>query len=182
MVKTVAAAAAIATTRQVRELRVIACLSFCTELGVKRPRLLVRTAQNRLSTDMPLREISTVSVDAQSSVDAASAAPHTVQGMLQPVDPSQTPPPASYRVPWSVVRDDSTHPVVVNASAEATDFVRVFHEADGSTRETTQLWGQVLPAERIELCLCDADLDEVIVTLAWFRQSDGLEYLWRFVV
>lgn len=101
--------------------------------------------------------------------------------MLRPVDPSDVPPPAAYRVPWYVSREDSAHPVVINQSSEAADFVRVFR-GDRGGNETTQLWGQVLPAERMELCLCSADLDEVVVTLAWFRQSDGLEYVWRFVV
>lgn len=41
---------------------------------------------------------------------------------------------------------------------------------------------QVLPSEDVELCLCAADLDEVVVTIAWFRPTDGLEYVWRFVV
>ncbi|MDQ0648944.1 hypothetical protein QFZ53_003140 [Microbacterium natoriense] len=101
--------------------------------------------------------------------------------MLRPVDPSDVPPPVAYRVPWHVSREDSAHPVVINQSSEAADFVRVFR-GDRGRNETTQLWGQVLPAERMELCLCSADLDEVVVTLAWFRQSDGLEYVWRFVV
>lgn len=101
--------------------------------------------------------------------------------MLRPVDPAEIPPPYAYRVPWHVSRDDSAHPVVTNRSAEAADFVRVFR-GDRDGHDTTQLWGQVLPAERMELCLCAADLDEVVVTLAWFRQTDGLEYVWRFVV
>jgi len=101
--------------------------------------------------------------------------------MLRPVDPSDVPPPAAYRVPWHVSREDPAHPVVTNRSPEAADFVRVFR-GDRGGHETTQLWGQVLPAERMELCLCSADLDEVVVTLAWFRQTDGLEYVWRFVV
>lgn len=101
--------------------------------------------------------------------------------MLRRVDPEEVQPPAAYRVPWHVSRDDPAHPVVGNDSAESADFVRVFRD-DRAGREATQLWGQVLPAENIELCLCDADLDEVVVTLAWFRQSDGLEYVWRFVV
>lgn len=37
--------------------------------------------------------------------------------------------------------------------------------------------GQVLPTEDIELCLCAADIDDVVVTLAWFRPTDGLEYV-----
>lgn len=101
--------------------------------------------------------------------------------MLRPIDPADSPPPLAYRVPWHVVRDDSAHPVVINHGIEPVDFVRVFRD-DETARDHTQLWGQVLPAERIELCLCASDLDEVVVTLAWFRQTDGLEYVWRFVV
>lgn len=100
--------------------------------------------------------------------------------MLRPIDPEQTPPPVAYRVPWLVDRDDRTHPVVTNGSAESADFVRVFR--DGQSGEGTELWGQVLPSEDIELCLCAVDLDEVVVAIAWFRPTDGLEYLWRFVI
>lgn len=101
--------------------------------------------------------------------------------MLRPVEPTEQQPPSAYRVPWRVLREDAAHPVILNESGEAADFVRVFHD-DASGAELTQLWGQVLPAERIELCLCASDLDDAVVTLAWFRQKDGLEYVWRFVV
>ena len=100
--------------------------------------------------------------------------------MLRPIDPSDSPPPVAYRVPWFVRRTDPRHPVVVNASAESADFVRVFRE--DRPGEGTQLWGQVLPTETVELCLCDCDVDQVVVTIAWFCQQDGLEYVWRFVV
>ncbi|GEK84847.1 hypothetical protein GCM10007198_29040 [Microbacterium aerolatum] len=100
--------------------------------------------------------------------------------MLRLIDPSDTPPPVAYRVPWFVRRTDPSHPVVINGSAESADFVRVFR--DDRPDEGTQLWGQVLPTEDIELCLCAADIDDVVVTLAWFRPTDGLEYVWRFVV
>ena len=111
----------------------------------------------------------------------ASDAVPTVVRMLRPIEPAELPPPIAYRVPWAIDRTDGAHPGVINESRGAADFVRVFHaEADGEER--TQLWGQVLPGERIELCLCTADLDEVVVTVAWFRQEDGLEYVWRFVV
>ena len=100
--------------------------------------------------------------------------------MLRPIDPSETPRSHAYRVPWLITRSDPSHPVVSNGSAESADFVRVFR--DDQSSESTQLWGQVLPSEDIELCLCAADLDEVVVTLAWFRPTDGLEYVWRFVV
>lgn len=101
--------------------------------------------------------------------------------MLLPLDPAEPPPPAAYRVPWMIVRDDPAHPVVVNAGSEPVDFVRVFRD-DADSRSIVDLWGQVLPAERVELCLCASDLDDAVVTVAWFRQSDGLEYVWRFVV
>lgn len=100
--------------------------------------------------------------------------------MLRPIDPSEHPPAPAYRVPWRIRRTDPSHPVVVNDGAESADFVRVFR--DDQSSEGTQLWGQVLPSEDIELCLCAADLDEVVVTIAWFRPADGLEYVWRFIV
>ncbi|MFF5627299.1 hypothetical protein [Microbacterium sp. LWH10-1.2] len=99
--------------------------------------------------------------------------------MPRPAVPSFVPFPSAYRVPWHVSRADPAHPLVINHAAEPADFVRVFRDDAG--RDRTQLWGQVLPAEQIEVCLCAADLDEVIVTVAWFRQADGLEYVWRFV-
>src|SRR5690606_28475876 len=100
--------------------------------------------------------------------------------MLRYIDPSQIPPTDAYRVPWRIRRSDPHHPVVVNDGTESADFVRVCRDDVGSDR--TELWGQVLPSEDIQLCLCEADLDEVVVTLAWFRPADGLEYVWRFVV
>lgn len=100
---------------------------------------------------------------------------------MRSIEPAEQPPPLAYRVPWSVDRADAAHPVVVNEGRDAADFVRIFH-ADAAGEERTQLWGQVLPGERIDLCLCTADPDDVVVTLAWFRQADGLEYVWRFVV
>lgn len=101
--------------------------------------------------------------------------------MLRPIDPAEAPPPLAYRVPWRVVRVDVAHPIVINESRDAADFVRVFRD-DGNAEARTQLWGQVLPAEEIELCLCSGDPDDIVVTLAWFRPADGLEYVWRFVV
>lgn len=100
--------------------------------------------------------------------------------MLRPIEPTERQPEAAYRVPWLIRRDDPAHPVVINHSREVADFVRVFREDDAES-ERTQLWGQVLPSEDIELCLCAVDLDEVVVTIAWFRPNDGLEYVWRFV-
>jgi hypothetical protein len=100
--------------------------------------------------------------------------------MLRPVNPADRPPPSAYRVPWRVVRDEPRHPIVINDSTDPADFVRVFTDATDQD-DRTQLWGRVLPADHIRVCLCDTDLDSAIVTLAWYRPSDGLEYLWRFV-
>jgi len=100
--------------------------------------------------------------------------------MLHSIDPPQSPPPTAYCVPWVVTRADRSHPVVMNAGAEPVDFVKVMR-SDASSADLVDLWGQMLPAEAIELCLCDADLDEVVITIAWFRQRDELEYVWRFV-
>ncbi|WP_460801739.1 hypothetical protein [Microbacterium sp. GXF6406] len=99
--------------------------------------------------------------------------------MLRPIDPTDIPPPPAYRVPWRIVRTDPAHPVVSNDSAESADFVRVFRSDPGEC--STQWWGQMLPTENMELCLCTADLDQVVVTIAWFRPSDGQEYVWKFV-
>ena len=82
-----------------------------------------------------------------------------------------------YRVPWTVDRTDERHPRVTNEAAEPADFVRVFR-SDGPTEH----WGQVLPAETLELCLCGADLASLTVTLAWYRWSSDEEYCWRFVL
>lgn len=101
--------------------------------------------------------------------------------MLRPLDLTELPPPPAYRVPWRVLRNDPQHPIIVNDGRDSADFVRIFHD-DGGATGPPQLWGQVLPAEQIELCLCAVDTDNATVTLAWFRQTDGLEYVWRFVV
>lgn len=101
--------------------------------------------------------------------------------MPHPFDPTRTPPPKAYCVPWVVTRSDRAHPLVLNAGLEPVDFVKVMR-SDASPADLVDLWGQVLPAETIELCLCDSGQEDVVVTIAWFRQYDGLEYVWRFVV
>lgn len=101
--------------------------------------------------------------------------------MPHPIEPVQSPSRSAYAVPWVVARTDRTHPVVRNAGLEPVDFVKVMR-SDASPADLVDLWGQVLPAEAIELCLCDSHVDDVVVTIAWFRQQDGLEYVWRFVV
>ncbi|UNK71965.1 hypothetical protein [Microbacterium sp. H1-D42] len=101
--------------------------------------------------------------------------------MLHPIDPPQPARPVAYCVPWVITRSDREHPIVMNAGREPVDFVRVFRD-DIDDQRVVDLWGQVLPAETMELCLCASDPDEVVVTVAWFRQADGLEYVWRFVV
>lgn len=94
--------------------------------------------------------------------------------MLRTLEPGRA---RAYRVPWRVDRTLGTHPLVTNDGDEPADFVRVF-AGHGSTDH----WGQLLPGETAELCLCEADLDTVVVTLAWFRPSTGVEYVWRFVL
>lgn len=101
--------------------------------------------------------------------------------MLTPIGPEDPPTPTAYPVPWRVRRADREHPVIANLGAEPADFVRVFVE-DDSPDERTELWGQVAPGEGVELCLCTVNLDEAVITIAWFRPSDGVEYLWRLVV
>ncbi|WP_424936755.1 MULTISPECIES: hypothetical protein [Bacteria] len=98
--------------------------------------------------------------------------------MLQLDDAGKTP---AYAVPWTIDRRDRAHPVVTNGDTRAVDFVRVF-ASTGSGAQRTQLWGRVEQGEQLEICLCDADPDDLVLTLAWFRPGDGLEYVWRFVV
>lgn len=101
--------------------------------------------------------------------------------MLRLLDTDESRPPPAYRVPWGVDRSGGAHALIANESTVALDFVRVFLDVDGVS-VGTQLWGQMLPGEKSELCLCDVDLDRVVVTLAWFRPENGLEYVWRFVL
>ncbi|MET0811516.1 MAG: hypothetical protein ABWY03_00585 [Microbacterium sp.] len=99
--------------------------------------------------------------------------------MLRALEPDDGPRPA-YLVPWHVDRADPRHPVVVNSGLDPADFVRLL--VDGPDIAVTEHWGQLLPAETIELCLCDVDTDDLVVTLAWFRPTTGEEYCWRFVL
>lgn len=115
-----------------------------------------------------------------SGSEASDAAP-TVTIMLRAIDPTELPPPPAYRAPWRVVRSDASHPTLMNDGRETADFVRVFR-SDGEPSERAQQWGQVLPSEEIDLCLCTSDPHEAVVTVAWFRPVDGLEYVWRFMV
>lgn len=101
--------------------------------------------------------------------------------MPHPIEPAPSRLAAAYSVPWVITRTDRTHPTVMNGGLEPVDFVKVMR-SDAHPGDLVELWGQVLPAETIELCLCDSRLDDVVVTIAWFRQHDGLEYVWRFVV
>ncbi|GAA2903640.1 hypothetical protein [Microbacterium esteraromaticum] len=100
--------------------------------------------------------------------------------MQRPHDPEHPDPPVAYCVPWVITRRDRIHPVLLNAGREPVDFVRAFRDVDD--QQVVDLWGRVLPGETVELCLCASDPDEVVVSIAWFRRLDGLEYLWRFVV
>ncbi|MGB4777840.1 hypothetical protein [Microbacterium sp.] len=94
--------------------------------------------------------------------------------MLRALEPGRSRP---YRVPWSVDRSDGAHPTLTNIGEEPADFVRVFR-SDGPSEHL----GQVLPGENVTLCLCGADLDAVVVTLAWYRWLTDEEYCWRFVL
>lgn len=89
--------------------------------------------------------------------------------------------PGPYSVPWRVDRVHGTHPLVTNSADRAVEFVRAFVDVGHRARETQQ-WGRVSPGETVELCLCDHDPADTVVTLAWFRPEDGTEYLWRFVL
>lgn len=101
--------------------------------------------------------------------------------MLRALDPDEYRPPTAYAVPWRIERAHGTHPLVTNVSDAPLDFVRVFIDGDHVTVDT-QLWGQMIPGEAAELCLCDLDQADIVVTLAWFRPATGLEYVWRFVL
>jgi hypothetical protein len=70
---------------------------------------------------------------------------------------------------------------MITNGGEDIRFVRVFARAS-SDPGRTQLWGHVRRGDQMEVCLCDADVDDIVITLAWFRPEDGLEYVWRFVV
>lgn len=94
--------------------------------------------------------------------------------MLHVVEPGTA---QAYPIPWRVDRAGGPHPRVTNGGLEAVEHVRVFR-SDGATER----WGRLLPDEAADVCLCGADLDEVIVTLCWFRPSTGVEYAWRFVM
>lgn len=94
--------------------------------------------------------------------------------MLHALDPQPVP---AYPVPWRVDRTDRTHPRVLNASETSVEFVRVFR-----TDSTTEHWGTLERGEAVEVCLCGTDLDEVVITLCWFRSSTAEEYAWRFVM
>lgn len=83
-------------------------------------------------------------------------------------------------MPWCVARTDLMHPVVFNAGSESVDFVRVFRDDDFSRGH--DLHGRVAPGGCFDVCLCDADLDAVTITLCWFRGDTDEEYIWRFVV
>jgi len=98
----------------------------------------------------------------------------TVTGMLRTLEVGGSRP---YRVPWLVDRSTAAHPLITNSGAEPADFVRVF-----TSEGRTDHWGQLLPGESAQLCLCEVDLDAVVVTLCWFRPSTGIEYVWRFVL
>jgi hypothetical protein len=98
--------------------------------------------------------------------------------MLHALEPSEL---HAYRVPWRVDREHGTHPLVTNSSDAPLEVVRAFIDVGHRVRETQQ-WGRVAVDETVELCLCDHDPSEAIVTLAWFRPRDGVEYLWRFVL
>jgi hypothetical protein len=99
--------------------------------------------------------------------------------MLRVLTPSDTPPSASYPVPWRVIRARPGRPCVVNASNDRLEFVRVF--IDESSGRRTEHWGPVLPGEAIDVCLRGSDPDDAVITLAWFPPGSDLEYCWRFV-
>lgn len=113
------------------------------------------------------------------AVGASDVAP-SVTRMLRALDPDEPRPLTAYRVPWRVDRIYDRHPLITNVSLSPLDFVRVF--IDRGAAATTEHWGQMAPGDTAEVCLCDADPEDTVVTLAWLRPDDGKEYLWRFVM
>ncbi|MBU4464587.1 MAG: hypothetical protein KKH75_01945 [Actinobacteria bacterium] len=101
--------------------------------------------------------------------------------MLRALEPDDPRPPLAYRVPWCIDRADQKHPLVTNGGATAADFVRVFIDSSRFAPETA-LWGQMLPGESSEVCLCDLDPEDAVVTVAWFAPDSGIEYVWRFTI
>jgi hypothetical protein len=83
----------------------------------------------------------------------------------------------AYPLPWAVDRTHEFHPRITNVSDETVRAVRAFR----ADRPTTHI-GTLASGRTVELCLCDADLDEAVVTLSWFRDDTGLEYVWGFVL
>lgn len=100
--------------------------------------------------------------------------------MLRALEPGDAVPPSAYPVPWRVDRSVAAHPVVVNASRDPLDFVRAF--IDHPRVCETELWGRMLPGEGAQLCLCDIEVADAVLTIAWFRPETGDEYVWRFTV
>jgi hypothetical protein len=98
--------------------------------------------------------------------------------MLRALDPVET---QAYRVPWRIDRTHGTHPLITNAGPAPLELVRAFI-AVGQRSHETQRWGRVATGETVEICLCEHDPADVIVTIAWFRPEDGVEYVWRFVL
>lgn len=116
------------------------------------------------------------------SVGGSEPAP-SVSGMLRALNgpDDRQGRPSAYLVPWRVERIHESHPLVTNVGADTLDFVRVFVHAAGA-RPATESWGQMVPGETAELCLCEVDVDDAVVTIAWFRPCEGEEYVWRFVM
>lgn len=108
------------------------------------------------------------------SAAPASVLPPSLAGMIRRLAPDS---PAAYPVPWRIDRSDARHPIVTNASREPVDFVRLFR-SDGLAGH----WGRVRPGEDVTMCLCEADLDALAVTIAWYRSRTDEEYCWRFVL
>jgi hypothetical protein len=95
--------------------------------------------------------------------------------MRDPLDSSSS----ALAVPWSIHRLHDSHSLVTNAGPAPLDFVRAFVDHRGNPTGTHE-WGQMLPGDTAELCLCGHEPGEIVVTLVWFRPDDGREFLWRY--
>lgn len=87
----------------------------------------------------------------------------------------------AHRTPWSVSWVYDTHPLVTNAGSRPLDFVRASVAETGCPGQLHH-WGQMLPGETAELCLCAHDPDCTVVTLSWYCPDDARHAQWRLAL
>ncbi|WP_029144475.1 hypothetical protein [Microbacterium luticocti] len=85
-------------------------------------------------------------------------------------------------LPWRVDRLYDTHALVTHTGQHPVDFVQAVVDARPPGRRRVAAiahWGQMLPGETAELCVCAHDAHP-LVRLLWFRPEDGAELTWAF--